>query len=78
MRRGKKNDVEVQRVKSFTPTRAVDALIGEEEQIGKRRKRQEGKKSEKREKRKGIEAQRVKPPTPSRAADALIGDEEQN
>ena len=35
----KKKGVEAQRVKPYTPTRAVDAFIGEEEQNGKQERR---------------------------------------
>ena len=39
-RRAKEKGIDVQRVKPLTPTRAIDALIGEEEQTGKIKKEQ--------------------------------------
>ena len=41
----KKKGIEAQRVKPLTPSRAIDALIGDEEQNGKHKK--EGKKKKK-------------------------------
>ena len=51
MRREKKKGIEVQRVKPLTPTRATDALIGDEEQTGKK-KEEEEEKERNRERRK--------------------------
>ena len=38
MRRAKDNSIEVQRVNPLTRTHVIDALIGEEEQTGKKKK----------------------------------------
>ena len=75
-----------------TPSQAIDALIGEEEQNGKQKRTKRKKQGAGPhpatldhsetfydvKKGKGIEAQGAKHPTPSLATDALIGDEEQN
>ena len=87
----KRKGIEAQKVKPLNPTRAIGALIGEEEQNGKPKKERKERSKEQEpnpttqerqvrrvKKKKGIKGQRTKPPTPPQAINALVRDEEQN